>query len=311
MASLARIEGKPKLSMASQMISGVSNIILDYIFIVPLHWGVFGAALATIIGQFIGFAILFWFFFLSGKSILRFTVRHLFVKFTTAKQICAIGTSGFFMQIGGSITFAFFLTYLGKYGGDPAISAMGAATGLATLAFMPLLGLQQGLGPIIGYNHGMKRHDRVRRTLALGIIWGIILAAIASLFVEIFPQLSASLFINSDSPTMAICIRAIRICFIMVPLLSIYTISSGYFQSTAQPLKAFVLSICRQPLFMVPCLLIIPLVLGLDGVWLSMTVSDFLAILLAIILLIHSGAMIKSHEDEQLKIPLTAPVLET
>ncbi|MDR1192629.1 MAG: MATE family efflux transporter [Peptococcaceae bacterium] len=296
MAALARVEGRPRLAMATQMIAGVSNIFLDYLFIVPLRWGVTGAALATILGQFLGFAILVWHFFFSGRSLLRLYRQNLRLQTEIVRAIGAIGASSFFMQMGTSVSSAMFNTALASYGGDEAISSLGAMSSLFTLALMPILGLQQGLGPIIGYNHGLKRSDRVWRALILGIGIGSAFAATVFLAVELWPTTFASLFIDKNSPTMAMCVHGMRINFLMLPLLSVNVIGSTYFQSTAQSLKAFVLSVSRSVIFLIPCVLILPPIFQLNGVWMSAPTADFLSISLTFALLLHSAATARGKE---------------
>jgi Na+-driven multidrug efflux pump len=158
---------------------------------------------------------------------------------------------------------------------------------------MPILGIQQGISPIIGYNHGMKNSDRVQRALVQGIAFGAVFSVVVFSAVELWPSVFASLFIDPKSPTMAICVRGIRISFIMLTLLPINIIGSTYFQSTAQSLKAFTLSISRSVIFLIPSVLILSPLFGLDGVWFAQPVADFLSVTLTVILLLHSSRMAK------------------
>jgi putative MATE family efflux protein len=288
LAAIVRVEGKPKLAMTTQIISAAANIALDYLFIVVFGWGVAGAALATVAGQFIGFAVLIWHFFISGKSLLRLSAAHMRPSAPVVGQICAIGASSFFMQIGNSVSAAFMNSALGLHGGDAAISSMGAMHGLFTLALMPILGLQQGVGPIIGYNHGMRSAPRVASAMRLGMVIGAVFSTLVFAVVELWPATFAALFIDPRSPTMAMCVRAIRITFLLLPLLPVNVIGSTYFQSTAQALKAFVLSISRSVIFLIPLILALPPLFKLDGVWAALPLSDLLSIGLTAVLLAHS-----------------------
>jgi putative MATE family efflux protein len=289
MATLAQTEGKPRLSMTTQIIACVVNIILDYLFIVVFRWGVTGAALATILGQLIGFAILFWHFFLSGRSLLRLRAQNLAPRFAIVRRICAIGASSFCMQLGTGLSGAILNMALGIYGGDGAISSMGVMGSLFTMALMPILGLQQGIAPIVGYNHGLRRNDRVWRALFLGICIGAVFSGLVFLSFMLFPEAFAALFIDRDSPTMAMCVHGMRLNFLMLPFISVNVIGVTYFQSTARSLPAFVLGISRSILFLIPCVLIMPEFLRLDGVWLSIPASDFLSIALTSAWLLHSA----------------------
>jgi putative MATE family efflux protein len=289
MATLAQVEGKPRLSMATQILACMTNIVLDYAFIVIFKWGVTGAAVATILSQMIGFAILAWYFFFSGRSLLRLRARNLAPRLAIVRRICAIGASSFFMQLGNSLSGAILNMSLAVHGGDGAISSMGVMGSLFSMALMPILGLQQGIAPIVGYNHGLRRNDRVGRALILGIVIGAVFSTVVFLAFMLFPQTFAALFIDRDSPTMGMCVHGMRLNFLMLPLISVNVIGATYFQSTAQSLKAFVLGISRSILFLIPCVLIMPEFLRLDGVWLSMPAADLLSITLTAALLLHSA----------------------
>jgi putative MATE family efflux protein len=293
MATLAQVEGKPRLAMFTQIIACVTNVILDYLFIVVFAWGVTGAAFATILGQLLGFAILSWHFFFSGRSMLRLRLRNFAPRFAIIKRICAIGASSFFMQVGNSLSGAMLNMALAVYGGDGAISSMGVMGSLFSLALMPILGLQQGIAPIIGYNHGLRRGDRVWRALLLGILIGAVFSTVVFVLFMLWPASFAALFIDRASPTMAMCVHGMRLNFLTLPLISVNIIGSTYFQSTAQSLKAFVLSISRSILFLIPCVIILPRFLGLDGVWLSIPGADFLSIVLTAALLLYSARVSK------------------
>ncbi len=288
LASFARVEGQPRLSMASQLVAGTANIILDYLFTAVWAWGVRGAAIATVMGQFIGFAILLWYFFFSGKSMLRMKLRAIRLEFQTIKRICEIGAASFFAQVSNSISGALLNMALSTYGGDAAMTSAGAMSSMVTLAFMPILGLQQGLGPIIGYNHGMQRNDRVRSALYRGISVGMGISTLIFILLEVFPSVFASLFIDPSSATMQLCVRAMRISFLTMPFLSINIVGSSYFQSTAQAAKSLLLNTSRAVIFLIPLILILPRFLGLDGAWAAQPAADVFSIALTILFLYRS-----------------------
>ncbi len=285
MAALVRVQGKPRLSMMSQLTSALTNIVLDYIFIVPMGTGVFGAALATIIGQAVGFCILSYYFFISGRSILKFNVTNLKLKLQNVKQMANIGLSSFVMNIGNSLSASFVNLALATHGGDAAITSMGAINSLFTLVLMPVFGLQQGLGPIIGYNHGMGDKKRVAQTLWTGMGIAVAFAGTVFLALELFPTRFASLFLDPSSDTMKMCANGLRIYIAMLPLLPVNVIGTAFFQSTAQGTKAFMLSISRQALFLIPAVLLLPSIWGLTGVWVATPVADFLSISLTLFFL--------------------------
>lgn len=283
--SIMRSEGRPNLAMLAMLVSAATNIVLDYIFIVILKKGVQGAAVATIIGQSAGFIILIR-YFISGRSILKIKKENFKLKLSNIKNICSIGSASFLLHIGMSLSFSFLNAALAKYGGDAAITSLGAINSLFTLAIMPVNGIQQGLTPIIGYNHGAKLKERVNKALVYGI--GIA-AGFSTLFfaaLELFPEPLLSLFLSHDSPTMTTAVNGFRLYIASLPIISIIFLGVSYFQATAQGGKAFFLGFSRQLLFLIPTILFLPKIFGLNGVWLATPVADAFAAAAAVLLLL-------------------------
>lgn len=299
MASLARVEGRPTMAMLTQIASAVINIILDYVFIVIIPWGVQGAAVATVLSQIIGFLILFHYFFLSKKSFLHFKRKYLIIKKSITNQIMVIGSSSFFLNVGNSLTAAIMNGALLKYGGDAAITSLGAIHSIFTLALMPILGLQQGLGPIIGYNYGMKQFDRVKKALYTGIGLGFSFATFFFILIQIWPATFASLFLDPASKTMEMCINGLRIQMLALPLVPIVVICTAFFQSTAKGSVALILSFCRQIAFLIPAIFVLPLFFDLNGIWLSMPITDVLAVILSIIFI---KSALNQHNKQMTKV---------
>lgn len=287
LSSAIRAENQPILSMISMLVSAITNIILDYVFIVILDWGVKGAALATISGQFLGLIILTT-FYLRGKSVLKLRLKDFLPDWSVYSKIIAIGFSTFVSTIGTSVAMSFLNRGLVKYGGTSAITSMGAINSLYTLFIMPIMGIQQGMQPIIGYNHGAKRNDRVYKTLKLGIIIGVIFSTIVFLLLEIFPVTFISMFLDPDSTTIPIAVTGLRIYIIMLPVLSINMFGIAFYQSTARSTQALLLGILRQFILLIPIVLIMQNIFGLIGVWASAPISDGIAILVTIIALVIS-----------------------
>jgi putative MATE family efflux protein len=299
LAGLIRVEGRPKLSMTSQLIAGTVNIILDYLFVGVFGWGVPGAAYATLIGQAIGFAVMIWYFFLSGQSLLRLTWASLRPKLEIIRKICGVGASSFFGQISNSVSGALLNVALATYGGDAAMTAAGAMGSLSTLAIMPIFGLQQGLGPIIGYNYGMKRNDRIKSALVKGVAVSMVISTGIFAVLQLFPSFMASMFIDPASPTMQVCVRAMRINLIMMPLIPINFVGASYFQSTAQSMKAFLLGVSRAFLFLIPLIFILPKFFGLDGAWLAQPAADLCSISFTLVLLVMAFRNKERQTEEQ------------
>ncbi len=282
-----RTEGRPLLSMSSMMISAVTNIILDYLFIAVFHWGVQGAAYATIIGQFVGFLILSS-FYIRGKSSLHLKSKDFIPDWKVLTSILSIGFASFVTTLGTSVAMTFINKGLTMYGGVAAITSMGAINSLFTLFIMPIMGLQQGMQPIIGYNYGARLHKRVYETLRKALVVAICFSTIVFIALEVFPEIFISMFLDPASDTTAIAAKGLRIFILMLPLLSINLIGVAFFQSIARGRLSIILGILRQFVILIPTVIILPRFIGLSGVWASTPIADGIAILVTgIILLIN------------------------
>ncbi len=277
MAAIIRSEGKPLFAMVSQVTSALTNILLDYIFIGPLNMGVQGAALATVIGQFVGFSILFRYFFISKHGILSIKASSLRLSFALVRRICIIGASSFVINFGTGISAFFTNSSLGKYGGNAAITSYGAISSIFTLVLMPVLGLLQGIGPIMGYNHGMGQPARVWRTLWTGIAIGSVFTVIMFSLMQIFPETAASLFLKPTSPTMALCAHGLKLNMTALPFLAFSVLSTAYFQSTGRGVISLSISLLRQ-LLVIAAVNTLPFFLALDGVWLASPAAEILTV---------------------------------
>ncbi len=284
MAALIRSEGKPVYAMVSQVVSALTNILLDYIFIGLFGWGVAGAAVATVIGQLVGFVMLFRFFFISKKSLLKLHLANVPLRAALVRQICMIGASSFIINLGTGISASFTNVALESYGGDAAITSYGAINSLITLVLMPLIGLLQGVGPIMGFNHGMRQNKRVWHTLWTGIALGSVFAVLMFAVMEMFPEAAASLFLDPASPTMQVCAQGLRIQILFLPILPISILSTAYFQSTAQGGKSLLISALRQVLVIV-AVMVLPLYWQLNGVWMALPFAEITMIFVSIIML--------------------------
>lgn len=277
MAAIVRSEGKPYFAMISQVSSALTNIVLDYIFIGLFKMGVQGAALATVIGQFVGFTILFRYFFIKKHGILRLEASSLKLSLSHVRRICTIGASSFVINVGTGISASFTNAALARYGGEAAIASHGAISSIFTLVLMPVLGLLQGIGPIMGYNHGSGQHARVWRTLWTGIGLGSVFTVILFMLIQIFPETAASLFLKQSSPTMAMCANGLRLSMAALPALAFSVLSTAYFQSTARGMISLIISVLRQFL-VVAAVYILPLYMALDGVWLAGAAAEVITV---------------------------------
>ncbi len=294
LSGAVRTEGQPVLSMLAMIVSAVTNIILDYIFIALLGWGVEGAALATILGQLTGLILLLG-YYVRGKSVLKLNVKDFIPKWSVYATIFSIGFATFITTVGTSISMSVLNKGLIEYGGTAAITSMGAINSLYTLFIMPIMGIQQGMQPIIGYNHGAKQHDRVFRTLKLGIYVGVGFSTVVFALMELFPKTFITMFVDPASATIQTAVVGLRIFMIMLPLLCINLYGIAFYQSTAHATKALVLGLLRQIAFLIPSVLIMQNIFGLVGVWASVPLSDGLAIVVTGVALLMSYK--KSRND--------------
>lgn len=280
-----RAEGHPVLAMTAMISSAVTNIILDYLFIVIFGWGVEGAAYATIIGQFVGFIILISFHF-RGKSILKPVLEDFIPKLKTTLRIFVVGFATFIGTIGVSLSLTLINRALVKYGGLASVTSMGAINSIFTLFIMPVMGIRQGMQPIIGYNHGAGKHDRVFKTLGIGLTAATIFAVLMFLLIQFFPQIFVEMFLNPGSETFAVAINGLRLYFLSLPIISINLMGVGFYQSTGNGLISMLLGL--QILILVPVISILPKLFGLTGVWISYPVADVILVVITTVFLIGS-----------------------
>ncbi|HTN67955.1 MAG TPA: MATE family efflux transporter [Dysgonamonadaceae bacterium] len=277
--SMMRASGYPQKAMYTMLIGAALNIILDPIFIFVFGMGIAGVAWATVISMFIGMLFVMHHFTRKTTS-LRLRKKNMRFEKDILIAIVSIGLSPFFMQVAASGVAVLMNTSLKNYGGDLAIGAYGILMSLLMLITMFVIGLNQGLQPIIGYNYGAEIYNRVKATFYYGIKISTIVTTLGFLFGVFFPRLFAQAF-TSDLQLLDLAENAMRISILAFPLVGSQVVISGYFQSVGQAKKSIILSLSRQLIFLIPSIIILPRMFGLDGVWAATPVSDFLASLLA------------------------------
>ncbi|MBE6063785.1 MATE family efflux transporter [Clostridium cochlearium] len=295
MNNIIRAEGNPKIAMATMLIGAIINTILDPIFIFVFKMGIKGAAIATIFAQTVSSIWVLYYFF-SGKSTLKIKRENLSLHKGTIKTIMSIGISPFSMQIAASLVTTILNKNLLTYGGDLAVGAMGIINSISMLFFMPMFGINQGMQPIIGYNYGAKQYKRVRKTLKLAIMASVTIATIGFIVVEVFPTALIKIF-NSDEQLVSIGTHGIRIFLSLLPIIGFQVVSSNYFQAVGKAKIAIFLSLSRQFIFLIPMLIILPLMFGLNGVWIVGPVSDILAALVTMFFLYKDMNQLRDLEE--------------
>lgn len=280
LSTVVRSEGFPKLSMISMVVSALTNIVFDYIFIGLMGMGVAGGALATGIGQTIGVVILAK-HFMSNKTTLHFRKKYVIPQFNIVKRIVVIGFPSFLSTLGVSVAILALNIALNTYGGVEAVTAMSAINSLFTLIIMPINGIQGGIQPIIGYNHGAKLQGRVKETMFKGLQLACGFSVIAFVIIQSVPHLLLAMFIDPSSSTMNGATIGLRLFMLSLPLLPVSVLSIGYFQATQKSKIAIFLGLLRQFILLVVFVYLLPLQFGLIGVWAAVPVADYIAIVIS------------------------------
>jgi putative MATE family efflux protein len=280
------------------LIGGILNTILDPIFIFVFDMGTRGAAIATVISQAVNTIWVLSYFF-SGKSVLKIRYKNLKLDIKVIMSIFAIGMSPFSMQLAASIVTIISNRSLVKYGGDLALGAMGIIMSISMFVLMPIFGINQGCQPIIGYNYGAKKYDRVKHALKLGILAATAITLTGTIIIQLFPKQLIGIF-NKDPQLLSIGIHGIRIYLFMLPVIGFQIISANYFQAIGKAKIAMFLSLSRQVIILIPLLLILPRFLSLNGVWISGPSADAIAsILTAIFLFVEIKHLNNLHGEDK------------
>lgn len=295
MNNFIRGEGNPLVAMLTMLLGTVLNVILCYIFIQHLGMGIRGSALATVIAQAAAAAWVLY-YFMGGKSTLKIRRKNLGLDPQIVLKVFSLGSAPFALQIASSIVSMVFNLSLGHYAGDIAISGMGIITSILTLIQMPIFGVNQGVQPIIGYNYGAKKFDRVKEALKLAIMAATAIVLIGFAVSEIFPRQLVTLF-NQNEELVNFTTYGMRVFFLFLPVIGFQIISANYFQAVGKPQQAAFLSLSRQLLLLVPAVLILPLFYGINGVIIAGPVADICsAVLTGLFLLREIRNLDQKHQ---------------
>ena len=266
--NIMRATGYPTKAMVSALLSVVVNIIFAPIFIFALDWGIKGAALATVIGQSAAFVWVMIHFF-SRKSFVHFSRSARWFVPSLVKRIYAIGMSPFLINTCACVVVVFINKSLLEYGGaegNMAVGAYGIINRVTMFFLMIVLGVTQGMQPILGYNYGAGQWNRVKRTLRLGILVGSIITVAGFAVTEIFPD-QVTLMFNDDPTLIRLSREGFRIVLLCYPFIGAAIVIQNFFQSIGKPQLSIFLSMTRQLLFLLPLLIWLPSMWGVDGVW--------------------------------------------
>ncbi len=293
--AILRASGNPKKAMYATIGTVLLNLVLTPTFIYVFGWGIKGSAFATVLAQAI---MLCW-----QISILSNKTGFIHLKkgiFKLDKKIVvdsfAIGMSPFFMNAASSVIIIFINQALTKYGGDVAVGAYGIINRIVFLFAMVVMGLNQGMQPIAGYNFGARRFDRVDKILRTTILYATGVMIIGFIIGQLMPAFIASAF-TTDQHLTHEAVNGLKIVMLTFPIVGFQMVTGNFFQSIGQAKKAIFLSLSRQMIFLLPFLIIFPSIWGVNGVWFSIPAADLAASIVAGVVLFHQFKQFKKHKE--------------
>ena len=287
---LVRADGRPKISMACNLSGAIINTFLDALFVFGFHWGIAGAAYATIIGQIFSGSLILW--YLAHCQSVSIKREHLRLKKKSVKRIAALGAAPCSNQLSMMIVQIVMNNSLKHYG---ALSSYGeaipsACAGIITKVnqvFMSfIIGISQGVQPIISFNYGAEKYDRVKKAYLQAISAGFVLALGAFFLFQFAPRQIISIFGDGSEEYFRFAVNYFRIFLFFTFLNFMQPITSNFFTAIGKPKRGMFLSLTRQILFLLPLLLILPLIFGIDGLMYAGPIADFAAGMVAIALIV-------------------------
>lgn len=280
MNAVLRAASKPRMAMFATIFTVAMNILLDAVFILWWHWGIKGAAFATVISQVL--ALCWQMKLFSNKNELLHLKRGIYkLKANLVRNIISIGISPFLMNACACVIVIFINNQLVKFGGDIAVGAYGIANSIAMIFIMFVIGLNQGMQPIAGYNYGAQQYGRMMRVVKLSIITAICIMLTGWTLAMFAPYYCARMF-TKDPELIKGSIKAIQIIMIMYPFIGCQMVITNFFQCIGKVKISIFLSLSRQLLFLLPLLILLPNFYGINGVWASMPTSDLISVIVAI-----------------------------
>ena len=273
MNAVLRAAGKPRHAMYATLFTVGMNIVLVVAFVWWLRWGIRGAALATITSQSMALCWQMWLF--SDKRELLHLKRGIYrLKADLVRNIMAIGVSPFLMQTTSCVIVIFMNNQFVRYGGDMAVGAYSIANSMAMVFFMFVMGVTQGMQPIVGYNYGAQKFDRMLRCLWQAISVATAILLVGWLLAMLFPYQIARIF-TTDAMLLELSARGIRLDMLVFPIIASQAVITNFFQCIGKVKISIFLSLTRQLFMLLPLAYLLPMWWQLDGVWYSMPVSDF------------------------------------
>lgn len=274
--NVIRAQGHAKTAMYTMILGAAANAILDPVFIFGLKMGVAGAAMATVISMALTCAWVLY-HFLSGRTTLRLRPENLGLRKRLVLGIFSIGMAPFAMQLAGSVISTLFNIQLIKYGGDLAVGAIGIINSVTMMVIFCVIAINMASQPIVGFNYGAKQYPRVRQTLKIAAVSATAITTVGFVAVQLFPGSIIGLFNRSDPRLLEIGVRGMRILLAAFPVVGFQVVGSNFFQAIGKARISMFLNLLRQVIVLIPLLLILPPLWGMDGVWLAGPAADLTA----------------------------------
>ena len=293
--AVMRSAGMPKKAMYATIFTVVINAVLDPLFIYVFDWGIRGAAIATIIAQTLALAWIVKLF--SNKNLVIHFKKGIYkLKSRIVKDVISIGMAPFFMNTAACLIVILINQGLQRHGGDLAIGAYGIVNRISFVFVMIVMGLNQGMQPIVGFNYGARQYKRVLSALKLTILCATAVVTAGFLAAEIFPRQLVKIF-TTDEELIQHAITGMRIVFACFPIIGFQIVTGNFFQSVGMAGKAAFLSLTRQLIFLLPCLLILPHFFQTNGIWMSMPAADALSSIVSATLIFSQIKKFKKAEE--------------
>lgn len=272
---LMRASGYPRKAMITMLLGGVANLVLDPLFIYVFHTGIAGIAAATFIS--VTFSTIFVFqHFFNKKHTLYFHVDKIKIDLKVMLSILTLGMGPFLINATRAVIIIFINRALSDYGGNMAIGAYGIINTFATLVMMVVLGLCQGMQPIVGYSWGAGLLPRMKQAFQTTALWATVIACVGFLIGEFLPRYISRAF-TDDEEMIKMTIHGLRISMVYFPLVGLQIVISNFYLSIGKPKESVFLTLLRQVILLIPCVLIFPHIWGREGVWISLPASDIIA----------------------------------
>jgi putative efflux protein, MATE family len=282
MNNIVTAEGAAKLTMFSMLLSAGLNTVLNPVFIYACGFGIRGSAIATVVAQLATMCVYLW-YVLSKKGHLRFSIHNFTFNKTIFAQVFKIGVPILIFQLLASISMGMTNTAASGYG-DSAVAAMGIVTRILAVGTFVVFGYMKGFQPVAGYNFGAKNYDRLNEAIRVSLIWATCFCGLAALLMLVFPGTIVSLFSKNDAAVIDIGSQALRANGLIFIFFGFQMVYGSLFLALGKAKEGSILSMSRQGIFFIPAILILPSLLGLNGIIYAQPIADLLTVILTAIL---------------------------